>query len=61
MPYSVLKISKIVEDRIDVAGEFPDETAAYKFIELEQIAATANGTHEDHEYTVEPPPTILAR
>ena len=57
MPYTVLKISRIVEDRIEVAGEFPDEEEARKFIEAKQSEARQNGVGEDYEYLVEAPPS----
>jgi hypothetical protein len=58
MPYTFLKISKIVDDRVEVAGEFAGEEEARKFVEAELFDARMIGLGEDHEYLIEPPPTI---
>lgn len=59
MPYTVLKISKIITDQVEVAGEFPDEKEARKFVEAELVDAEINGTRQDHDYLVEAPPTMI--
>ena len=59
MPYTVLKISKIAAERVEVAGEFSDEEEARKFVESAQIDAEEHGTREDYDYLVEAPPTTI--
>jgi len=51
MPFTVLKISKIVEGRVEVAGEFADEAEAQKFVDSEQL-----NNAQEYEFSVEPPP-----
>ena len=53
MPISVLKISRTVAGHIEVAGEFPDESAAHKFVEDSQMSNPG----DEHEYSVEFPPS----
>jgi hypothetical protein len=59
MPYTVLKISRNVENRIEVAGEFPNEAEAHEFIEAEQSKEGLDGVRGDHVYSVEAPPSTI--
>jgi hypothetical protein len=53
MGYTVLKVSKIGEKRIEVAGEFPNEEEANNFAgEIERNEPT-----NDYSYLVEKPPS----
>ena len=53
MPFTVLKVSKTAEGLIEIAGEFPDETEAHKFLET----ARSGEDTDDFDYIIEPPPT----
>ena len=52
MAFTVLKTSKLGEHRIEVLGEFPDESTATRFSD----DARLNDPTRDYDYTVEPPP-----
>jgi hypothetical protein len=52
MPYTVLKVSK-VEDRVEVAGEFPSEAEAKEFAVDKQVNDLSNA----NDYMVESPPS----
>jgi hypothetical protein len=52
MPYTVLRQSKTVADRIDVMGEFATEQEACDFAEN----ARADDSDDDSDFSVESPP-----
>ena len=51
MPFTVLKVSKIEENRIEVLGEFPDGEVARRFAEFIQNDEESSR----YEYRVESP------
>jgi len=53
MPFTVLKKSKLIEDQIEVAGEFPEEADARSFVAEMRLHESS----DDHDYTVEIPPS----
>jgi hypothetical protein len=52
MPFTVLKISKAVENQVEVVGEFPNEDDANDFAE----GAHSNDLGSEYDYIVERPP-----
>ena len=55
MGYTVLKISKTVEERVDVAGEFSNEEEADRCAE----DGRKNDPENNFEYIVEKPPSRI--
>jgi hypothetical protein len=55
VPFTVLKVSKIVDNQVDVIAEFPTEGEATKFVQDSQD----NDPSTDHEYRLETPPSLL--
>ena len=53
MPYTVLKISKILDNQTEVAGEFADESEAHNYIQDSQL----DDLNDEHEYQIEVPPS----
>ncbi|MBA3770156.1 MAG: hypothetical protein H0X08_06635 [Blastocatellia bacterium] len=51
MPFTLLKVSKVEEQQVEVLGEFPDIALAQKFAELIQN----DDVSSRYEYVVEPP------
>ena len=58
-PISVLRISNLIKNRIDVLGEFSSEEEAQRFVEAAKSEAEGDGTVNDYEYTIEMPPPKL--
>lgn len=53
MPFSVLKVSKLIEQEAEVLGEFPSQEEADSFVE----GVRTSDDSGDHEYTIEVPPS----
>ena len=58
MAFTVLKISKIVETRVEVAGEFRNEEAAKQFAEASRLNEPEDERERECEYRVEVPPSV---